>query len=1217
MKNKGPIFINNNISKTLISIIVPVFNEKDNILELTEKFRAVFDNTEVNYELIYIDDRSTDGTYELLNQIADKTHIFVYKKIGPQGKAYSLIEGFNYAKGNILGMIDGDLQYPVDSLPKMIELLKDHDIVIANRKEYRTSLLRKILSRGFKYVFANFLFGLRTDVQSGLKLFKHEVYDTVKYYPKSPWTFDLEFLVQSKEAGYKIKNYDIDFSCRINGYSKVNFIKQVIEIGINALYVRTRKYGPYYFTPEQNNNMLGAGIGYKGKRYITHTTLSHKITAINTLVFSQLIIIVTVSLLIIIGLILNTLYVMQLIIAVISVVYFIDVLFHFIVVVKSLKNECEISFSKIDLNNLNNNKLSTFPIYTILCPLYKEFAILPQFLKAIQNIDWPKSKLDVILLLEEDDVQTIETIKTIKLPKYVRSVVIPYSEPKTKPKACNYGLNLAESDYVVIYDAEDIPDPLQLKKAYLGFKKLPDEVACLQAKLNYYNPKQNLLTKFFTAEYSLWFDLTLPGFQSLNTSIPLGGTSNHFKTKVLKELKGWDTFNVTEDADLGIRLFKKGYRTSIIDSVTLEEANSDLKNWIRQRSRWIKGYMQSYLVHTRDFFNFQKDKGIHAWLFHLVIGTKLVFIFLNPLLWAATVGYFVFYKYVGPTIESLYLSPAFYLGVFSLVFGNFLHFYYYMIGCAKRKQWDLMFSILFIPLYWILLSIGGWVALYQLIFKPFYWEKTIHGLHLAKNKPEKVPDINEAIYFPKHRFEFPKISIINPVNIFINNNFRYLFSGTFLILSSSLASFLNLLTVFLLHRNILFVRSIKKEIKQSFKEFMFKKTSNNIADVPSILMFNWRDTKHVWAGGAEVYIFELAKRWVKQGNQVTIFCGNDRLNKNEEYIEDVRIIRKGGAYTVYIWAIIYYIFKFRGKFDVIIDSENGIPFFTPLFVRKPKFLLIHHIHQGVFRSYLRFPLSYIAIFLETKVMPFIYKNQKIITVSESSRKQIVSMGLSTYENISVINPGIDLLNYSVGAKTEHPSLLYLGRLKPYKNLDIIVYAFKKVLQKYPNAVLTFAGFGESMKNLQKLAKELGIDKQLRFLGYISDSDKIKLLSSSWIMLQPSLIEGWGITVIEANASGTPVIASRVNGLIDSVKDKKTGLLVDPYNVKNWSQQIIRLLSDNVLRNNLSIEANNWSKNFSWDNSSYMFQKIIFETVDIPTQTKEVFISSLFNRHEAI
>jgi len=166
----------------------------------------------------------------------------------------------------------------------------------------------------------------------------------------------------------------------------------------------------------------------------------------------------------------------------------------------------------------------------------------------------------------------------------------------------------------------------------------------LQAKLNYFNPRQNLLTKLFTAEYSLWFDMILPGLQSIETFIPLGGTSNHFRRKDLLELKGWDPFNVTEDCDLGIRIFKEKKKTAIIDSVTLEEANSDLGNWLRQRSRWIKGYIQTYLVAMRHPVSFFREHGIHALIFQLLVGGKTAFVFINPLLWLATISYFVFLR---------------------------------------------------------------------------------------------------------------------------------------------------------------------------------------------------------------------------------------------------------------------------------------------------------------------------------------------------------------------------------------------------------------------------------------------------------------------------------------------------------------------------------------------------------------------------------------------
>ena len=327
----------------------------------------------------------------------------------------------------------------------------------------------------------------------------------------------------------------------------------------------------------------------------------------------------------------------------------------------------------------------------------------------------------------------------MKLPTYFQTLKVPDSKPKTKPKACNYGLKFAKGEYIVIYDAEDIPESDQLKKAILAFKKLNDKVACIQAKLNFYNPYQNFLTRAFTAEYSLWFDLVLTGLQSINAPIPLGGTSNHFPTEILKELKGWDAFNVTEDCDLGIRLIKKGYATAVVDSTTYEEANSGLKNWFNQRSRWIKGYIQTYLVHMRNPKEFVKGlKTTHLITFQLIVAGKILSLFINPIMWIITISYFVFRSYTGSFIESFFPGPLFYMGLISLVFGNFLYFYYYLIGCTKRNHNPIMkYLFLLVPLYWLGMSIAAWIAVYSLIYQPHYWAKTIHGLHLNKSKKHK------------------------------------------------------------------------------------------------------------------------------------------------------------------------------------------------------------------------------------------------------------------------------------------------------------------------------------------------------------------------------------------------------------------------------------------------------------------------------------------------
>lgn len=750
------------IFKKEISIIVPAYNEQGSIKELIERLSVSLSKEKFKYEIIVIDDRSSDKTATITHALSSVYPVRHILKKGKQGKAYSLFEGFSEAKYSNLALIDADLQYPPEEIVKMTIKLREADIVCSNRRRYKDNILRRTLSRGFRFGFGKFLFGLDHDIQSGLKVFTSEVIRTIYFKPSSAWTFDLAFLHSAREAGFSITNHDITFSKRKKGESKIGVFKTVYEIGTSAVNLKLAKLHPRLVHPEKQNTMRGAGIRYKRKKYVTHTTLHHSKSSVITFTSGQKFTIALLIELAVMGLILSPIATLSFIVAFLSFIYFSDTLFNLFVVLKSLHFPQEISFTKQELSKLQDAKL---PVYTILCPLYKEAHIIPQFVENISALSWPKKKLDVMLLLEEDDKDSIIAAQEMNLPSYVRIVVVPNSQPKTKPKACNYGLSFAKGEYLVIFDAEDKPEPMQLKKAYAAFQKTDRNVVCLQAKLNYYNPSQNLLTRFFTAEYSLWFDITLTGLQSINTSIPLGGTSNHFRTADLHKLQGWDPFNVTEDADLGMRLFKGGYKTAIIDSLTLEEANSKWGNWIRQRSRWIKGYMQTYLVHTRDSVSFAKKRGLHFPIFHLIIGGKIAFILINPLLWIATIAYFTLYAYVGPTIEKLYPAIVFYMAAFSLIFGNFLFMYYYMIGVMKREHYSLIKYTFLIPFYWLMISIAGFMALYQLIFKPFYWEKTVHGLHLL-NKQKKiaiaVPEPvapRPAFRLPVPDFRFPKVSI--------------------------------------------------------------------------------------------------------------------------------------------------------------------------------------------------------------------------------------------------------------------------------------------------------------------------------------------------------------------------------------------------------------------------------------------------------------------------
>jgi glycosyltransferase XagB len=421
---------------------------------------------------------------------------------------------------------------------------------------------------------------------------------------------------------------------------------------------------------------------------------------------------------------LNTVGTLLVLNAAFTVFYLVHSAYKFTLVYLSLDRRVALHIPPEDLHAIADSDL---PTYTILVPLYREAAVLGRLVQGLGRMDYPADKLDIMLLIEEEDAETLDKCAGMTLPPQFRAVVVPDSQPKTKPKACNYGLDICTTDLLVIYDAEDRPEPDQLRKAAMAFRRVPEHVVCLQAKLNYYNQRQNLLTRWFTAEYSVWFDLFLPGLVASGAPIPLGGTSNHFRVSALRELGGWDPFNVTEDCDLGVRLHKHGYVTSMIDSTTWEEANSKPWNWIRQRSRWVKGYLQTYLVHTRHPVRLFRQLGFAGWFsFQMTVGGSLLSFLLNPIYWAMTALWFATQSQV---ISAMFPPWVYAMGVFCLFVSNFVFMYLTVAGCMARGYYDLVKYCVLTPIYWLMMSIGAYKAFWQVFFKPHYWEKTIHGLY--------------------------------------------------------------------------------------------------------------------------------------------------------------------------------------------------------------------------------------------------------------------------------------------------------------------------------------------------------------------------------------------------------------------------------------------------------------------------------------------------------
>ncbi|WP_113911041.1 glycosyltransferase [Roseovarius dicentrarchi] len=374
------------------------------------------------------------------------------------------------------------------------------------------------------------------------------------------------------------------------------------------------------------------------------------------------------------------------------------------------------------------------PKVSVLVPLFRETEIAHHLITRLARLTYPKCLLDVILVLEEKDDTTRQTLAQIDLPPWMRAVIVPDGQPRTKPRAMNYALDFCEGDIVGIFDAEDAPDPDQITQISRRFQAAPPDVACLQGILDYYNPRQNWLARCFTIEYATWFRVMLPGLARLGFAIPLGGTTLYFRRDVLEALGGWDAHNVTEDADLGFRLARHGYRTEVIGTVTGEEANCRAWPWVKQRSRWLKGYMTTYLVHMRRPVTLLRQLG--AWQF---LGFQAHFVaalsqfLLAPFLWSF---WLVMLGLPHPLDSVLPRSDLLRFGQLFLAV-EILNVCFYMLGVSGRQHRHLMIWTPTMHLYTPLGTIAAIKALYEMIVAPFYWDKTTHGLSLT---PEPVQE---------------------------------------------------------------------------------------------------------------------------------------------------------------------------------------------------------------------------------------------------------------------------------------------------------------------------------------------------------------------------------------------------------------------------------------------------------------------------------------------
>lgn len=381
-----------------------------------------------------------------------------------------------------------------------------------------------------------------------------------------------------------------------------------------------------------------------------------------------------------------------------------------------------------------------YPTVSIMVPLFKETEIAGSLVKRLSRISYPKELLDVILVMEEDDETTCDTLAHTHLPPWIKTLAVPPGGLKTKPRALNYALDHCRGSIIGVYDAEDAPDPYQIKTVVRSFAETDQKTVCLQGVLDFYNTRTNWLSRCFAIEYATWFRIVLPGLEKLGLPVPLGGTTLFFRRHALEKMGGWDAHNVTEDADLGIRLSRYGYKTALIPTTTYEEANCRAWPWVKQRSRWLKGYAMTWAVHMRRPGQLWRDLG--PWRFFgvqlLFAGTLSQFV-LAPILWTFWLGVFglahplnavlPYWVFIGLGALFLFAELA------SIAVG--------MLAVADKEHHFLIKWVPSLHFYFPLGALAAYKGLFELFYKPFYWDKTEHGV-FAGEAPEKKPRIVTA-----------------------------------------------------------------------------------------------------------------------------------------------------------------------------------------------------------------------------------------------------------------------------------------------------------------------------------------------------------------------------------------------------------------------------------------------------------------------------------------
>lgn len=718
----------------LVSVIVPTNNDKVLLRRSFECIEQAFWDSGFEHEIIVVDDHSSDGTKDYIASLEGELPVRLIEKRGVKGRSISIKEGIDAAIGNTIAIVDPDIRFGKEGFVEMLSRVREAHIVVAANIKY-SSFVYGVLSRLYGWILGRLFLSVRVNVHSGIKMFRRSLLESLRFDPEFDprLGFDAVLLYHARRVGWIISPVPVQYK-RVpfhHGYvgevmSRVSFAYGIFVIKVVHI---LRAVFPFLYAPPpieyfnagftNVNDYLFLSPTQSAKGHITRETTSLLFFILLTTFVGMYVLSQVFHVPILTGMAFG-----------ISVLYLFLITFKFVAMSRSLPVEQD-TLSPEDLASVTDEEL---PVMSVLIPLYKEKEVIPQIFKYLSDFDYPQEKLDIIFILESTDTETAQAFLDMHPPSHFKALLSPDVQPKTKPKAMNVAFSAAKGDILVIFDAEVLPERDQLKRAYLTFKLHP-EAGYLHSRMDVYNADENWITRLYTGEFCYFYHYYLPGLVASNFPLPISGHSTYFRREVIEKVGAWDAYNVAEDCDIGIRIYRKGFGSGrMLDTHTWEQSTTTIPTWVRQRTRWIQGFIQTSIVQLR--YPLLLKRELKTWrnfvVFLILVPGNVILNILNIFQWMM---FALWHTTHAPFLQVAYSGFTLYLATICFVVGNFFFTFYSMYALYKRKHYSTVPWAMLMFAYWIMLGIATIRATIHLFLHPYKWDKTAH--FISSQKPQK------------------------------------------------------------------------------------------------------------------------------------------------------------------------------------------------------------------------------------------------------------------------------------------------------------------------------------------------------------------------------------------------------------------------------------------------------------------------------------------------